>query len=199
MEQLGGILIATACGLGIALALAVWWLLSPSARGKTPARAVKRPAALREGSLQIRRVLSDAESAFYWTLKRAIGDRWVILPRVPLHRVFRRVEHLPREMYTMLENGEVDFLLVHPRSWEPVCGIELDDSTHYSPTRPGARSPQGGAVSGRRHPPAPLEHERTLGRGGGRHASERHLEGGSKSPGMRRAPSWSASGSSAWE
>ena len=135
MEQLGGILIATACGLGIALALAVWWLLSPSARGKTPARAVKRPAALREGSLQIRRVLSDAESAFYWTLKRAIGDRWVILPRVPLHRVFRRVEHLPREMYTMLENGEVDFLLVHPRSWEPVCGIELDDSTHYSPTR----------------------------------------------------------------
>ncbi len=147
MEQLGGILIATACGLGLILVLAVVWLLNPSIQGGTPARAVKRPEArrepgalwepeaLREGSLQIRRMLSDAEAAFYWALKRAVGDRWVILPRVPLHRVFRRIEHLPREMYTMLENGEVDFLLVHPRSWEPVCGIELDDSTHHSPTR----------------------------------------------------------------
>jgi len=133
MEQLGGILIAVACGLGLVLALAAGWLLNSSR--KTPARAVKRPEALREGSLQIRRMLSDAEAAFYWTLKRAVGDRWVILPRVPLHRVFRRIEHLPREMYTMLENGEVDFLLVHPRSWEPSCGIELDDSTHHSPTR----------------------------------------------------------------
>ncbi|WP_322801433.1 DUF2726 domain-containing protein [Thermoflexus sp.] len=135
MEQLGGILIAAACGLGLLLVLAVVWLLNPSIQRGTPARAVKRPEALREGSLQIRRMLSDAEAAFYWALKRAVGDRWVILPRVPLHRVFRRIEHLPREMYTMLENGEVDFLLVHPRSWEPVCGIELDDSTHHSPTR----------------------------------------------------------------
>lgn len=113
MEQLGGILIAAACGLGLLLVLAVVWLLNPSIQRGTPARAVKRPEALREGSLQIRRMLSDAEAAFYWALKRAVGDRWVILPRVPLHRVFRRIEHLPREMYTMLENGEVDFLLVH--------------------------------------------------------------------------------------
>ncbi|GEM_PF-757100 len=143
MEQLGGILIAAACGLGLVLALAAGWLLNSSVHRKTPARAVRktpaqvveRPEALQEGSLQIRRMLSDAEAAFYWALKRAVGDRWVILPRVPLHRVFRRIEHLPHEMYTMLENGEVDFLLVHPRSWEPVCGIELDDSTHHSPTR----------------------------------------------------------------
>ncbi|MBO9360605.1 MAG: DUF2726 domain-containing protein [Thermoflexus sp.] len=135
MEQLGGVLIATACGLGLALALAAWWLLNPPAWRKTLTRATKRQESLQEGSLQIRRMLSDAEAAFYWALKRAVGDRWVILPRVPLHRVFRRIKHLPREMYTMLENGEVDFLLVHPRSWEPFCGIELDDSTHHSPTR----------------------------------------------------------------
>lgn len=83
--------------------------------------------------LGTKRFLSNAESAFFWTLKKAIADQYVIAMKVPLSDVFQRRSHLEKDLFSMLENGHVDFLLLHPRSWEPVAGIELDDSTHATP------------------------------------------------------------------
>lgn len=81
------------------------------------------------------RLLSDSEAAFYWTLRKAVGDRWVIAVKIPLARIMKRSRYLPSGLHHMLENGHVDFLLLHPRSWEPVAAIELDDTTHLSPIR----------------------------------------------------------------
>lgn len=53
--------------------------------------------------------------------------------KVPLSEVFQRREFLDKDLYTMYMNGHVDFLLLHPISWEPVAGIEIDDSTHQTP------------------------------------------------------------------
>lgn len=87
------------------------------------------------GSVRLTRLLSDSEAAFYWTLRKAVGDRWVIAVKVPLTQIMRKQRRLPSGLYTMLENGHVDFLLLHPRSWEPVIGIELDDTTHRTAIR----------------------------------------------------------------
>ncbi len=87
------------------------------------------------GAIRLVRLLSDSEAAFYWTLKKAIGERWVIAVKVPLTQIMKRRMYLPSGLHTMLENGQVDFLLLHPRSWEPVVAIELDDTTHLTPIR----------------------------------------------------------------
>lgn len=82
--------------------------------------------------LGTRRLLSESEAAFYWILKKANADKYIIAPKVPLVDFFK-APLLEKSLYTMLQHGHIDFLLLHPRSWEPIGGIEVDDSTHRTP------------------------------------------------------------------
>lgn len=116
--------------VGLYVGLVLYALLRPRFRPPHSRAVLSAPKGVRT-----RRLLSDSEAAFYWTLLKATEGRWVVLPKVPLSYFLRRLEYLPRAFYTMLENGHVDFLLVHPRSWEPAIAIELDDSSHQTPGR----------------------------------------------------------------
>lgn len=79
-----------------------------------------------------KKLLSDSEAAFYWTLKKANADKYIVALKVPLND-FLKPPYLDKNLYSMLQNGHVDFLLLHSRSCEPIAGIELDDSTHQTP------------------------------------------------------------------
>lgn len=114
------------------LVVAGWFLIAPSRRGAARGRST---ALVMPGAVRPVRLLSDSEAAFYWTLRKAVGERWVIAVKVPLAQIMKRRSHLPSGLYTMLQSGHVDFLLLHPRSWEPVIAIELDDTTHETPIR----------------------------------------------------------------
>jgi hypothetical protein len=86
--------------------------------------------------LSTRKLLTYQEAAFLKTLKKACGRRYVIAIKVRLNDVLYTREELGNELFRMYMNGHIDYLLVHPLSWEPVAGVELDDSTHQTP---GAR------------------------------------------------------------
>lgn len=126
--------------LAILLIVGIFWIrggrFSSSRVNSTVSRAqLEEGWSIGPGAIRLVRLLSDSEAAFYWTLKKAIGERWVIAVKVPLAQMMKRRVYLPSGLHTMLENGQVDFLLLHPRSWEPVVAIELDDATHLTPIR----------------------------------------------------------------
>jgi len=113
--------------VGAALLVAFAVALIVAIRSKRPAPG--------PGTVRAARRIPDREAAFYWTLRKAVGERRGIAVQVPLAYVLKRQGLLPLELYSMPGNGPGDFLLLRPRSWEPVLGIELDDSTHPTPTR----------------------------------------------------------------
>ncbi|MFN3928671.1 MAG: DUF2726 domain-containing protein [Thermoflexus sp.] len=141
MQEIGACLIGLSLLFLVALILfvAALWRSPASRRGLRGVTVQWIPAdadeALDVGEIKPLRLLSDSEAAFYWTLKKAIGERWVIAVKVPLMQIMRRRRRLPSELYQMLEHGHVDFLLLHPRSWEPVIAIELDDTSHLTSVR----------------------------------------------------------------
>ena len=81
--------------------------------------------------------MTARETEFLKTLKKACRRRYLIALKVRLNDVFSTRTELGKDLFSMYMNGHIDFLLVHPISWEPVAGIELDDSTHQTP---GARA-----------------------------------------------------------
>ena len=94
------------------------------------------PQQIADINLSTRKLLSYQEAAFLKTLRKASGRRYIIAMKVRLNDVFSTRQELGNDLFRMYMNGHIDFLLVHPLSWEPVAGIELDDSTHQTP---GAR------------------------------------------------------------
>lgn len=74
--------------------------------------------------------LTPAEQAFFHTLKAAVAHDYQVLAQVPLKQLVSRENRVPPDVYGMLENGTVDFVLVHPKYLGTVLAIELDDSSH---------------------------------------------------------------------
>lgn len=82
------------------------------------------------GVVEAKRILSRSERAFYFTLRSAVEQDYLIFPQVPVRSVLKRKGKVPSEHYGMLENGIADFVLVHPKFLGPMLVIELDDSSH---------------------------------------------------------------------
>lgn len=80
--------------------------------------------------IRARSPLTPAEQAFFHMLKAAVANDYQVLAQVPLKQLVSQHAHLPRDIYGMLENGVVDFILVHPKYLGTVLAIELDDSSH---------------------------------------------------------------------
>jgi len=75
--------------------------------------------------------LSPAELLFYTALKAGVGASAVICPKVNLGDVFFVAR--PNENQgarARISQKHVDFLLCDVATMKPVCGIELDDSSH---------------------------------------------------------------------
>lgn len=75
--------------------------------------------------------LSAAELSFYRVLASAVGNRAVICPKVNLADVFFVVRPNENQSFrNKIDRKHVDFLLCDPTTMKPVCGVELDDSSH---------------------------------------------------------------------
>jgi len=76
-------------------------------------------------------VLTKAEIKFYASLKKVVGEKYLILMKTRLADIFRTKNG--SGYYAALNKitqKHVDFLLCEPDNFEPVMGIELDDSSH---------------------------------------------------------------------
>lgn len=82
--------------------------------------------------------MSRAESSFYDFLKATLGDHYLIETKKPLAEIFKRYGWLDRKLWTMHTRGHIDFLVIEPRTKNPLLAIELDDWTHNKPERQDA-------------------------------------------------------------
>lgn len=79
--------------------------------------------------------LTKTELSFYHTLKLFIGDKAVICPKVGLKDIFFIGKGIGKDymkFFGKISQKHVDFLLCEAGTMKPICGIELDDSSHTS-------------------------------------------------------------------
>jgi len=86
--------------------------------------------------------LSSAEKSFYLTLKTFINEKAVICPKVSLKDIFFVSKSADNgagkdymKYFGRIAQKHVDFLLCDPKSMKPLCGVELDDSSHIKEKR----------------------------------------------------------------
>lgn len=82
--------------------------------------------------------LSDAEKSFYHTLKVYLEERAVVCPKVSLKDMFfvsNKSNKDYMKYFNKIAKKHVDFLLCEPKTMKPLCGIELDDSSHSRQNR----------------------------------------------------------------
>lgn len=81
--------------------------------------------------------LSEAEFAFYVTLHTYLGEQVVICPKVNLGDLFFAAGEKERRLSltNKINRKHVDFLLCEPGTMRPLCGVELDDSSHLRADR----------------------------------------------------------------
>ncbi len=80
-------------------------------------------------------ILTPAELNFYQALSICVAGRAVICPKVGL-KDFLAVDRKAAGKHYMKYFGKisqkhVDFLLCDVKTYRPICGIELNDSSHY--------------------------------------------------------------------
>lgn len=81
-----------------------------------------------------RALLTSRERSFYYALKKATNDEWIICPQVRLADVFFSTNK-DFQWLAKIASKHVDFLLCEPETFRPVVGIELDDTSHRRPER----------------------------------------------------------------
>lgn len=80
--------------------------------------------------------LSAAEFSFYRVLATSVGDQATITTKVNLADIFFVARPNENQSYrNKIDRKHVDFLLCDPTTMKPLCGIELDDSSHARPDR----------------------------------------------------------------
>lgn len=80
--------------------------------------------------ITVTRTMSEREIEYYKFLQRYVQGKYLVGVNIPLRRFFRCDGFLSKEMYSMMMNGEIDFLILHAISGDVIAAIELDDSTH---------------------------------------------------------------------
>lgn len=74
-------------------------------------------------------LLSPAERSFFGVLRRAVGQQYIICPKVNMADLFWTPQQGAR---SRIDRKHIDFVLCCPESMSPKIGIELDDSSHGS-------------------------------------------------------------------
>ena len=79
-----------------------------------------------------RALLSPAEKRFYRALLEAAGPRGVVVTKVRIADLLavRARKRVYWKAFHKIAQKHVDFVVLDPQSLEPVCAIELDDSSH---------------------------------------------------------------------
>lgn len=107
----------------LAAILSLFGVRSP---GRTTPVLEKLPYRLRDD------FLSPAEASFYRVLKTAVGDRFLIFPKVGLQDLFfvSRQSSDWRSYHNKIDRKHVDFVLCDPDTMKPCVAVELDDASH---------------------------------------------------------------------
>ena len=82
--------------------------------------------------------LSKAELSFYKVLLQAVGEEATICPKVSLSDIFFvniKDKSWQTKYYNKIARKHVDFLICSEDILTPLCGIELDDSSHKRENR----------------------------------------------------------------
>lgn len=75
--------------------------------------------------------LSPAELSFYRSLQQAVGERWVICPKVRVADIlFVKDRRANMAHANRLSQKHADFVLCDPATMKPVAVVELDDESH---------------------------------------------------------------------
>lgn len=82
--------------------------------------------------------LSYSELSFYKVINQAIDENIIVCPKVSLKDIFfvksnDRSDF--RTYHNKIDRKHVDFLLCKAENMVPICGIELDDSSHQKTDR----------------------------------------------------------------
>lgn len=83
------------------------------------------------------RIVTKAELRFYKSLQKAVQDDWEIFAMVRIADILRVQEGIKnrRSWVNKILAKHIDFVLCDPGSLEPICCIELDDSSHQRKDR----------------------------------------------------------------
>ncbi|MBI3913798.1 MAG: DUF2726 domain-containing protein [Chloroflexi bacterium] len=84
--------------------------------------------------LRPRPLMSDAERAFFHTLRQAVSSNYLVFPQVPIRQLIQRNGEIPRSLYSMFQSGIIDFVLVDSKYLGTLAVIELDDKSHRQVT-----------------------------------------------------------------
>lgn len=83
------------------------------------------------------RLVTKAELRFYKSLQKAVQDDWQIFAMVRIADLLRVHDGIKnrRSWINKILAKHIDFVLCDPGSLEPICCIELDDSSHQRKDR----------------------------------------------------------------
>jgi len=124
-------------GLGIGVALLVWWLAVSSRSVKTKTGTFVMPSHV---TLQPQALLTDTELFLYNLLRLAVQDQYLVFTQVPLWSIVRvEAEGLVRSnLLQRIALKRLDFVLVHPGSRLVEQVVQLEDD-QASQARQGSR------------------------------------------------------------
>ena len=77
-------------------------------------------------------VMTIAEENFYKKLTSALHDNYVIVPQAHLSMIFDHTVYGQnwRGAFSVINGKSIDFLIIDRGTFQPLVGIELDDSSH---------------------------------------------------------------------
>lgn len=77
-------------------------------------------------------VMTTAEENFYKKLTSALHDNYIIIPQAHLSIIFNHTVYGQnwRGAFSAINGKSIDFLIIDRDTFQPLVGIELDDSSH---------------------------------------------------------------------
>lgn len=84
-------------------------------------------------------LLTPPEQYFYKVLSSVIQDRAIIMAKVRIADILRVRSDIPEKTFwrhfSQISQKHIDFVLIHPQTFETLCLIELDDKSHTKSDR----------------------------------------------------------------
>ena len=81
-------------------------------------------------------LLTNAERSFYEVLVRAVGNQWLVFPKIRVSDLLSVKSTPNRQSYrNKIQSKHADFVLCRKDTVGPVLVIELNDSSHDAPER----------------------------------------------------------------
>lgn len=108
-------------------------LLISIQKTKKPAQNSSSQKPLLKYNYKIKKsIMTTAEENFYKKLTSALHDNYIIIPQAHLSMIFDHTVYGQnwRGAFSVINGKSIDFLIIDRGTFQPLIGIELDDSSH---------------------------------------------------------------------